>query len=181
MQYLYDENGKFAQVIEGTAEEIVAQIPEGYGVTILPPPRNTDYFNGTNWVAIGAPPEYYLTFDYAQRKWIDNRDLVACQNTRWEQIKLQRNQLEFGGFTYKGKKYDSDSTSQGRMLAAFVFAQPVTWTTSDDEVVELSAAEINELGQALAAHVQKVHARGRLARAAILSSASPQEVDAVIF
>ena len=181
IQYLYDQNGKYAQTLTGTTEEILAQVPEGHGTTILPPPRNTDYFNGTNWVSIGAPPYYYLAFDYASKTWLDTRNLAECQNSRWEQIKLQRNKTEFGGFEFEGKAYDSDSTSQGRILAAFVFGQPVTWTTSNDEVMQLSATQVQNLGIAMAVHVQSVHERGRLARIAVFSSESPEEVDAVMF
>lgn len=180
IQYLYDENGKYIQTLNGSSDEILAQIPAGQQATILPPPRNTDYFNGTSWVAIGAPPQYYFSFDYAQKKWVDTRNLADCQATRWEEIKLQRNKLEFGGFEFEGKKYDSDGTSQGRMLAAFVFGQPVIWTTSDDEVVSLSKEQVVQLGMAMSNHVQSVHERGRNARVAVYASKSPEEVDAVM-
>ena len=144
MYYLIDQNGQFVSNIDGTAEELIARTPEGYSTTILPPPRSTDYWNGSNWVAIGSAPAYYFKYNYATKAWEDTRDLDTVKTSKWNQLKLERNKAEFGGFLWEGLKFDSDQVSQGRILAAFIFNQPTVWTLSDDTVVELSVEDIQE-------------------------------------
>lgn len=180
-KYLYDENGQYISELTGTAEEILSKVPFGHGTTDLPPPRETDYWNGTNWVSIGTKPKWYFAFNYESKEWEDTRKLADVQAECWERIKLSRNVLEFGGFSYKGSVYDSDQISQGRILAAYVFGQPTEWTTATDGVVELTADEVKELGYTMMAHVQSVHTRGRLARELIFSSKSIEEAESVIY
>lgn len=181
IQYLIAPNGRYLNRLEGTATEILAQIPEGHDATILPPPHDTDYWNGSAWVAIGPAPAYYMQFDYDAKGWKDTRDLESTKKTKWEAIKLQRNQLEFGGFEYEGNQYDSDYISQGRILAAVVFGEPTIWTLATDGTIELSKEQLIGLSKALAAHVQAAHARGRVSRELILKASTVEEVDAVNF
>ena len=75
IQYLIDQKGRFIKELSGTAAEIISETPNGYTTTVLPPPRTTDYWDGTQWVAIGAPPEWYFEFDYAIKDWADTRNL----------------------------------------------------------------------------------------------------------
>lgn len=181
IQHIINQYGQYIQTLSGTAEEILSKIPVGCDAVNLPPSRSTDYWNGTNWVNIGAPPAHYFEFDYEIKQWIDKRNLDAVKKQKWEEIKLLRNKDEFGGVVINGIPYDTDLISQNRLLAAFVFGQPVSWTTADDKVVELTAEEIREVGIKVAAHVQQAHERGRIARNAILSSESLNEVDAVLY
>lgn len=180
-QYVIDQHGQFIKEVDGTTEDMLSQLDEGQSLVVLPPPRTSDYWNGTAWVAIGQQPKWHYAFDYSIKEWVDTRDLEQAKKDKWEAIKLARNKVEFSGFMYNGKKYDSDYISQGRILAAVVFNQPVTWTTQDNDVIELTAEEIHELAAAMATHVNQVHYRGRLARQAIDLSQSLNEVDAVIF
>lgn len=181
MYYLIDQNGQFVSTIDGTAEEIVERTPEGYTTTILAPPRSTDYWNGSNWVAIGGAPAYYFKFNYETKLWEDTRELEAVKTTKWNQIKMDRNKAEFGGFLWEDLKFDSDQIAQGRILAAFVFNQPVVWTLADDTAVELSVEDLQQVTLAMAKHVQGVHTKARIARAAIESATTIEEVESVLF
>lgn len=181
IEYLYDQNGQYVKQLNGTAEEVIGATPIGYGTTNLPPPRATDYWNGSEWVNIGTKPKWYFEFDYDTKEWKDTRSLASVKVECWERVKLARNVLEFGGFLYNGSVYDSDQISQGRILAAYVFGQPTEWTTATDGVVELSADQVRELGYTMMAHVQSVHSRGRLARELIFASKSIEEAEAVIY
>lgn len=180
MQYLIDPNGKFAGALTGTADEIIGKTPLDHTTTILPPPRSTDYWNGTEWVAIGAAPNYYYEFNYATKQWEDTRELQKAKDAKWDAIKLQRNQLEFGGFTHLGKTFDSDQISQIRIIAAAVLGQPITWTVADDTTLELDAEQVHALGVALGNHVNATHARGRAARQLIESAQTNAEVDSIL-
>lgn len=181
IQYLIASNGKYAGKLEGTAEEILTQTPSNYNLTILPPPRETDYWNGTNWVAIGSAPAYYFVYDYDKKEWKDNRDLTQTKKEKWESVKLERNKVEFGGFKFRDKNFDSDYISQGRILAAIVFGQPTTWTLADDGTMDLDSEGLQALGVALTMHVNAQHERGRIARNLINQAETVEEVDAVIF
>lgn len=179
--YLIKPNGQFAGRVEGTTGEVLAQVPPDYNSTAVPPPRESDYWNGSSWVAIGPQPAYYMNFDYGLKKWVDSRNLTDVQKMKWDLVKVERNVAEYGGFEFDGHKYDSDLNSQCRILSALILNQDVEWTTATEDVVSLTAAQLQELGKAMAEHVQKVHAAGRVARKAIYSATTPAEVDAVTF
>lgn len=181
IEYLVDQNGQYISTLQGTAEEILALVPAGHKTVVLPPPRTTDWWNGADWVPIGTPPAYYFTFDYGSKTWVDSRSLAEVKAKRWEEVKLARNQVEFGGFYYKGNKFDSDSISQGRILAAVVFGKPVTWTLADAGSVDLELEDLQGLAAAMATHVTSVHARGRIAREAVKIAQSNAEVESVLF
>lgn len=180
-EYLINQYGQYIKTLTGTTSEIIGQIPPNHSTVLLPPPRSTDYWTGTDWMAIGSPPAYYFKFDYVDRTWKDSRSLSEVKTLKWEEIKLERNKQEFGGFVLNGKPFDSDYISQGRILAAYLFNQPVSWTLADDTVVELSVEEIQQLALALGNHVTALHRRGRLARDAINAANTISEVESVLF
>ncbi|MDR8464780.1 DUF4376 domain-containing protein, partial [Acinetobacter baumannii] len=58
---------------------------------------------------------------------------------------------------------------------------PTSWTTADNTDVELSAEDLQGLGEALANHINEAHSRSRKARKAIMEATTNDEVDAVLF
>lgn len=128
---------------------------------------------------MGEPPQFKSVYDFNARKWIDARSLYDVKITKWEELKTQRNKLEFGGFEYKGNIYDSDQVSQGRIMGAAVAGVDQVWTLANNTTVNLTGDELKELYAALQAHVAAVHERGRLARFNIDVAMTPQEVEAV--
>lgn len=179
--YLIAPNGRFVGELRGTAQEILAQVPEGHDTTHLIPPRNTDYWNGTSWVDIGAAPAWFFKFNYDSKTWEDTRDLEETKRQKWESIKLQRNSAEQSGFEYNGNRYDSDLTSQMRIMGAVLLNQPARWTLQDNEVIELTTEELREMGMALSVHINALHERARAARQLIMSCVNVDQVDAVNF
>lgn len=181
IEYLIAPNGQYVEELSGEPDEILARTPDGYATTSLPPPRKSDWWNGTEWVAIGSAPAYYFEFDYDSKDWVDTRDLSVVKAKHWENIKLARNKEEIAGFYYNGNKYDSDFISQSRILAIKVVGQPITWTLANSEPIDLTVEEINELFLTLMMHVQALHERGRLAKKAIDMAESNEEVENVLF
>lgn len=179
--YLVAPNGQFVGTISGTAEEIAVQTPMDHITVILPPPRSTDYWNGSEWIAIGTAPAWFYKFNYDAKEWEDSRNLEKAKQEKWDAIKLARNKQEFGGFTYLDKKFDSDQISQVRIIAAAVLGQKITWTAADDSTLELSQENVKGLGEALAHHVNTTHERGRKARQLIEAATTNQEVDSILF
>ena len=76
------------------------------------------------------------TFDYTTKQWTDSRSLDEIKAQKWSELKLQRNQLEFGGFAFEGNMYDSDQVSQGRIMGAAVAGIDQTWTLANNTTVE---------------------------------------------
>lgn len=181
MKYLINPDGQYMGRLEGTPAEIMQQVPPGHTSTILAPPRSTDYWDGTTWVPIGTPPAWYFKYDYKLKNYIDSRDIEKVKNDKWQQIKLERNVAEFGGFVHNNRSFDSDTTSQGRILAAYMFNRPVSWTLANDEVIILEVEDIQSVAMAMAEHVVSVHNKARLAREAILAATSITEVESVMF
>lgn len=179
--YLVDENGRYIQELSGTADQIVASVPDGFTTVVIAPQRDSDYWNGSSWVDIGTKPAHYMEFDYATKTWTDTRNLADVQKAKWNQVKVARDIFEFSGFTYNGDVFDSDLQSQIRVMGAVTIGAPTIWTLKSNELVSLDDQGIVGLGQALADHIQSAHERGRAARKAIYDSTSPEQVDAVIF
>ena len=143
------------------------------------PPSLSDYWDGEVFVSIGEPPSTYCIFDYDTKQWIDPRSLDEIKAQKWDEIKLQRDQLEFGGFEFEGNIYDSDQVSQGRIMGAAFAGIPQTWTLANNTTVDLTAEELKELYAALQAHIAAAHERGRIARQKIENAQTMQEVEAV--
>lgn len=144
-------------------------------------PNLSDYWNGNAFVSIGEPPSMHHIFDYAFKQWVDPRTLDEIKAQKWEEIKSQRDQLEFGGFEFENKLYDSDQVSQGRIMGAAAAEVDQTWTLADNSTVELTAQQLKELYAALQAHIAGVHERGRIARQKIETALTYEEIEAVNF
>ncbi|MDN8510691.1 DUF4376 domain-containing protein, partial [Acinetobacter baumannii] len=126
-------------------------------------------------------PSPYHIFNYDIKQWIDPRSLDEIKTQKWAEIKVMRDQLEFGGFEFEGNIYDSDQVSQGRIMGAAAAEVDQTWTLADNSTVELTAQQLKELYAALQAHIAGVHERGRIARQKIETALTYEEIEAVNF
>lgn len=131
------------------------------------------------WRRLPDRPSIAHEYDYEIKQWIDPRTLDEIKAQKWSEVKQQRNQLEFGGFEYKGNVYDSDQGSQGRIMGAAVAGVDQVWTLADNTTVELSASQLQQLYAALQAHIASVHERGRIARQLIFEAETKEQVEAV--
>ena len=126
-------------------------------------------------------------FDNTSLQWVDKTPPVIpltldeIKAQKWAEIKAQRDQLEFGGFEFEGNTYDSDQTSQGRIMGAALAGVDQVWTLADNTTVELSASQLQQLYAALQAHIASVHERGRIARQLIFDAETKEQVEAVQF
>lgn len=141
----------------------------------------TDYFDSNihAFVPIGDAPTDNHKFDYTTKQWLDTRTLDEIKTQRWAEIKSQRDRLEFGGFEFEGKIYDSDQVSQGRIMGAAAAVVDQIWTLANNSTVELSASQLQQLYVALQVHVASVHERGRIARVAIETASTKEEVERI--
>ena len=149
-----------------------------------------DYVYRGSVVSKGAKPSAEYSFDYTLRQWYDPRTLPDLQAAKWAQIKRDRDEAEFGGFTWNGSLFDSDAISQSRIqgavqLASIALANNQTvvqeWTTADNSVVSLNATDLLNLGLQLGLFVNKVHEYGRVLRARIDAADSILDVQKVLW
>lgn len=147
------------------------------------PSRSTDYwdFDLHQFVSIGKAPTPHHIFDYAFKQWVDPRTLDEIKSQKWQEIKKQRDALEFGGFEFDGGIYDSDTVSQGRILGASIAGVEQVWTLADNTTRLLTAAQLQQLYAALQIHTAAAHERGRIARQLIYEATSKEQIKAVNF
>lgn len=177
MTAIISKRGELLQLIYADEETVVLNTPCGCVVVEDPPASNMYYQDG--WVAMPAQPTQHHIFNYDLKNWVDPRTLDEIKAQKWAEIKSQRDQLEFGGFDFKGNIYDSDQVSQGRILGAATAGIDQTWTLADNTIVELSAMQLQQLYAALQAHIAGVHERGRIARQLIFEAETKGQVEAV--
>lgn len=137
------------------------------------------YILNNTWYRLPDRPSDTHEYDYVNHLWVDKRTLEEAKVIKWEEIKSDRNALEFGGFEFEGNIYDSDQTSQGRIMGAAVAGVDQTWTLADNTTVELSASQLQQLYAALQAHIASAHERGRIARQLIFEAETKEQVEAV--
>lgn len=172
-QVLLDEFGFFTGLVESPVIHTEADIP-------LPPFLSSlYYFEKGQWACLENRTEDYLSIDRLNKCWKDNRTLDQIKDQKWADIKAMRDQLEFGGFEYKGNIYDSDQVSQGRILGAANLGIDQVWTLADNSTVYLNSDELVDLYAALQEHISNLHERSRIARGKIESAQTIQEVEAV--
>jgi hypothetical protein len=152
---------------------------DGTFVVGLHPETMSDYWDGNAFVSIGEPPSTHHTFDYTTKQWIDPRSLDEIKAQKWDEIKSQRDQLEFGGFEFEGNTYDSDQVSQGRIMGAAAAEVDQIWTLANNTTVELSASQLQQLYAALQTHIAGVHERGRIARQLIFEAETKEQVESI--
>ena len=144
------------------------------------PSTHNDYWSKGQWVTPPPRPEgVWYIFDYITEQWIDPRLLDEVKAQKWIEIKLQRDRLEFAGFTFEGNTYDSDQVSQSRIMGATIAGVDQVWTLADNTTVELSASQLQQLYATLQAHIASAHERGRIARQLIFEADTKEQVEAV--
>ena len=169
-------------VLEGNKEliELNTTLTDNF-VDDVDPSSSTDYFHNESGVftSIGNPPSSNHVFNYTLKEWLDPRILSEIKAQKWDEIKSERDSLEFGGFEFEGGVYDSDRVSQGRIMGAASAGVDQTWTLADNTTAELSASQLQQLYAALQAHIAGVHERGRIARQLIFKAETREQVEAV--
>lgn len=166
MTTIVSADGEPLMKIEGNDDVIRMNTPAGCQA-VDDPPFGEYYRAGNVWVPLPPRPSDSHTFNYKVKLWIDSRTLADAKVEKWNNIKQQRDVLEFGGFEYEGNIYDSDQVAQGRIMGAAVAGVDQVWTLANNTTVELTADDLRDLYAALQRHVAATHERGRIARAKV--------------
>lgn len=169
--------GKLLFIIQGDNDSVELNTPEG-AIAVEEPARPNMYYK-EGWIDMPVAPSDNHIFDYTVKQWVDPRTLDEIKAQKWDEIKSQRDRLEFGGFEFEGNIYDSDQVSQGRIMGASIAGVDQVWTLADNSTVELTAVQLQQLYAALQTHIATAHERGRIARQLIYEAETKEQVEAV--
>lgn len=122
------------------------------------------------------------TFDYGTKQW--SVLLSDQKQTKWNEIKSSRDEDEFGTFVWNNHTFDCDEVSQRRIqgavqLAALDTSTVMDWTLADNTVQTFNATELQQIGQALGAHVNACHVKARGLRDQINAAESEAELSVI--
>lgn len=122
------------------------------------------------------------TFDYGTKQW--SVLLSDQKQTKWNEIKSSRDEDEFGTFVWNNHTFDCDEVSQRRIqgavqLAALDTSTVMDWTLADNTVQTFNATELQQIGQALGAHVNACHVKARGLRDQINAAESEVELSVI--
>lgn len=136
------------------------------------------------------PPLYPHEWDWDTLDWVDLRTLDDLKDDKWAEIKVARDEVDFGTFTWDGSVFDADLTSQLRIQGAVLLAQlalaneepfGIGWTLANNSVRTLTATEMIQVGVALSLHVNAVHEISRDLRSDIYNANSSETVDEILW
>ncbi|HET8685534.1 MAG TPA: DUF4376 domain-containing protein [Methanosarcina sp.] len=92
--------------------------------------------------------------------------LQESKDTKWNEIKSQRDQHEFGCFTWNNYAFDANQVSQSRIMLAVMGAQiaiasnqnwSVDWRLADNTLITLSASDMLAVAEAMGQNTKDVH------------------------
>jgi hypothetical protein len=179
--------GQIQRMVGCPATMIQAQLAMGEAAIEAP----ADVTDATHYVMGGLQPipprpSAHHEWNWATKQWHEPVDLEPARAAKWSQIKAARDAHEHGGFDTAWGRFDSDPTSQTKLigaaqLASIALAQGapfgIEWTLQDNTSVPLDANQMISVGVALAAHIDAAHQRGRQLRAQIEAAATLQDLE----
>lgn len=178
MTAIISKDGELLFTIQSNTETVSLNIPVD-GFAVDDPPNNNMYYVDENWVDMPQQPSPHYIFHYGLKQWIDPRTIEQFKEQHWQKIKAERDSLEFGGFEFESNIYDSDLTSQSRIMGAASTQVDQIWTIANNEMVELTALQLSQLYQTLQAHIATIHERGRIARQLVYEATTIEQVEEI--
>ncbi len=144
--------------------------------------------SGCGWIEVDNTPDGSWHVDLGTKTLVsgalDLRSLDQVKLDQWALIKANRDATLAGGFEWNSMHFQSDATSQQQIigavqLAALVSTITIPWTLTDNTVVSLSAADMQNVGIALGQFVQTTYAKGVTLRGQINDATSIEAVQAI--
>lgn len=100
-------------------------------------------------------------------------------------LKIQRDNLEVEPITYQGYAFDYDSKARDRISAAIIALEVagssalLTWTTSDNKDVKVSASDLRGVIAQVALRSDKLHTAYRKVKEKVEAATTKEEVEAI--
>lgn len=100
-------------------------------------------------------------------------------------LKIQRDNLEVEPITYQGYAFDYDSKARDRINAAIIALEVagssalLTWTTTDNKDVKVSASDLRGVIAQVALRSDKLHTAYRKAKEKVEGATTKEEIEAI--
>lgn len=110
-------------------------------------------YSSAGKAAYATPPGAGFVWNPTTQAWSDDRTIAAVRAGLIRRLRTKRDALLYGGLTWDGSTFDSDSeVSQPRLLGAFTTviaggwpAEGVAWRLKDNSWRVLSATDVQQL------------------------------------
>lgn len=184
---IYNPNtGEIVGVFNDDGKTVELNTPAGMQVVEGKYDDKDGYIENNQFVEKPVQPDPNYVFDWITKTWIDPRTLADLKATKWIEIKAIRDLKEFGGFVFNGLEFDSDATSQQRIMGAVQLAQldpnyTVTWTLKDNTTTNLTNQNILDLGTALGNYVTQLHTTSQNLRTLIEQATTKDQLDSIVW
>ena len=192
-------SGEISRLIECLPSQIELQLQPGEIAIETPNVARQPISNLSFYVANGVINEYtpQQIIDKQSRpqsrahwsnityRWIHEVTLDEIKVSKWDDIKVVRDIVEFGTFTWGIFEFDATQISQQRIMQAALAAATAKsidavfskkWTLKDNSIITLNADDMISVSLALDNHVNAVHTKSQLLRSKIESATSIEEV-----
>lgn len=100
-------------------------------------------------------------------------------------LKIQRDNLEVEPITYQGYAFDYDSKARDRINAAIIALEVagssalLTWTTTDNQDVKVSASDLRGVIAQVALRSDKLHTAYRKAKEKVKAATTKEDIEAI--
>ena len=100
-------------------------------------------------------------------------------------LKIQRDNLEVEPITYQGYAFDYDSKARDRINAAIIALEVagssalLTWTTTDNQDVKVSASDLRDVIAQVALRSDKLHTAYRKAKEKVGAATTKEDIEAI--
>ena len=100
-------------------------------------------------------------------------------------LKIQRDNLEVEPITYQGYTFDYDSKARERINAAIIALEVagssalLTWTTTDNQDVKVSASDLRGVIAQVALRSDKLHTAYRKAKEKVEAATTKEDIEAI--
>ena len=178
----HEESGQITAILKGP--QSVIEAPDGLYLEYdgEEEVKLDWYVSGQDVLPRPEQPSADYVFDYGAGQW--SFDLALAKERKWDFIKAQRDAQEFGSFQWGDYTLDCNEVSQRRIqgavqLAAIDSGMTLDWTLADNTVQTFNATELQQIGQALGAHVNACHVKARGLRDQINAAESEAELSVI--
>ena len=140
------------------------------------------------WVTKPPRPNGFFTWDKTTKTWIDTRPLDQQKIDKWTDMKIAREAALVAPFTTPFGIFDGTTDAQKSITDAVLMLQTlaslgtptnIDFTLADNTTVNLTTAQMVQVGLLLGQRTQTVYANGRAKRIAIDSATTIADVEAI--
>lgn len=116
---------------------------------------------------------------------MEEESLESIKEHKILTLKIQRDNLEVEPITYQGYAFDYDSKARDRINAAIIALEVagssalLTWTTTDNQDVKVSASDLRGVIAQVALRSDKLHTAYRKAKEKVEVATTKEDIEAI--